>query len=356
MDNPISAHLRAEADHWAARAEHNRTEPKPGPGRAHLNDVGARMFTDAADQIDQAQQLTYSERGFALAPALTGLYGGHAAVHESSLATQAAIWIAVTENTDESDTRVHLSMPNALALAAQIVTLAHRAGWWNDIDTAPRPAGIASAVDLLRDEAAEVRRAARAGEDAPPEEYANGLDGAADLIAAGPGPGPDVPGAAYMLDAPPTEPRTWRQVITLFRRLGFAWRGHSGPSRTAAPIGDDGRPDRRRGSIIVTHTRRAWHVALRGPGGLVADNINLYDPDPLTVLQAASWVGLLPARDLFGPGAKYSTWREVATWIRQSCNHLMGVSTCHECEQIAYAVTVQAENDLGETGGTDGTA
>lgn len=225
-----------------------------------------------------------SERGFAAMPTLAGLYGETIRVHESSLATHDALWVDIRQDGDADRTgteaTAHLDMPTALTLTDQINALAARRGW--------------------------------------------------------------------LLELPPAPSITWRTVIAVFRAHGWAWRGHAGPARTAHPLGDDGRPDRRAGSITITRYRprtgprqapRLWRVTLHAPG-LIADTVDLIDPSPATVLEYAARLGLIRAPALTDPAAREAVWREVASWVRGHCAHVMGLPVCGDC--IALAGDIEA--------------
>lgn len=137
--NPIPANLRAAAKHLREKTE-------PAPKHMVSNDESAAEFDAAAAGIDTALLGELSDRGFTHFPKIEGLnfpkvqglYGGTARIYESSLATTEALWLRVEDvptgdgSEPTSNATLHLSMPNALALAAQIIDLAHAAGWWFD--------------------------------------------------------------------------------------------------------------------------------------------------------------------------------------------------------------------------------
>lgn len=293
-----------------------------------------------------------SERGFAYMPEITSLEGTAVHVHESSLATQDAIWLAVrqlndwppqTITNDHGDTLIeisaHLDMTAALDLAEQIRALAARRG--------------------------------------------------------------------HPTDQRPATPATWKHLVRAFRTTGWVWRGHAGPARTANPVDDDGRPDRRLGSVTVTHARGRWRVTVQGPGSpIAARTVDLINPGPADVLDALDYVGIGPSRltetatpadetpflnaedaraethsmkaalarivngedprvtlhlhgrpltrhmldvlDTIAAAATANAWREAASWVRHQCTHQMGVPVCTECLALADTIAGRADNTGGQ--------
>lgn len=280
-----------------------------------------------------------SARGFAHMQPLAGLYGGTVRVYESSSAEHDALWFHVNQDPE-----------------SRLDKRAAEATLHLDMPTAM------TLTEQIR------------------------------ALAAGRG---------YTPPADPEHPATWRDVVRAFRSWGWEWRGHAGPGRTANPVGDDGRPDRRLGSVTVTRARGRWRVTVQGPGTVAARTVDLIDPAPGDVLHAVEYTGLGRARpmvadspeeqpvfldaqsaraethaievalnqiaggrdpratmllqglplttrmleviDWCGDVVNAMAWREVASWVRHRCAHQMGVPVCDDCLDLAGHIQAHAD-------------
>lgn len=240
---------------------------------------------DEADPLDEAvnpaDTLTpeISARGFAHMPALAGLYGGTVRVYESSSAEHDALWVSVIQDHGSRLDKTTTEATIHLDMGAALTL-----------------------TDQIRALAAT---------------------------------------RGYLMELPPDQPPTWRHVVRAFRAAGWAWRGHAGPARTANPLGDDGRPDRKLGSVTVTRARGRWRVDMHAPG-LVATSIHLIDPTPTSVLEYAASIALIRNPALTEADARAHIWREVASWIRHRCKHQFGVPVCIKCVNLGAAIEQQA--------------